>query len=128
MHEAVRGLDEQRSAVDTVQQRAGVLLALAAIANLGLGQLAFVGQRGLPLPPVAVVGILAAIAAVVMLFALCWPRKYRFTLPADLIIAASPPFDVPDEQLISRVAGAMAALRVQQEENVNRLNLTLRAA
>ena len=74
------------------------------------------------------VGIVAAIAAVVMLFVLCWPRRYRISLPADLIASSSPPFDVPDQQLLSKVAAAMAVLRKQQERSVNRLTVILRMA
>jgi hypothetical protein len=126
--EAVRGLDEQRAMVDTIQQRAGVLLAFAAIANVGLGQLAFAGEGGLPFPPVAIIGIVAAVTCGVLLLSLCWPRSYRFTLPPMEIVTAAPPFNVADDELVGKVAAAMGVLRDRQEQRVERLNHVMRIA
>jgi hypothetical protein len=126
--EAVRGLDEQRSALDTIQARAGLLLAFAAVMNVGLGQLAFAGRRGLPLPLLAIVGIAAATLAAGVLLAMCWPRPYGFTLPPSAIILREQPFNMPDEHLVHAVVQAMDTKRRVQEDRVSRLNLAMKCA
>jgi hypothetical protein len=126
--EAVRGLDEQRSALDTIQARAGLLLAFAAVMNVGLGQLAFAGQSGLPLPPVAITGIAAATLAAAVLLALCWPRPFAFTLPPAEIVLRKAPFNMSDEHLVPAVVQAMEMKRRAQEGKVTKLNLAMKLA
>jgi hypothetical protein len=126
--EVVRALDEQRDTVDTLQSRAGVLLAAGAIVNVGLGQVAFSGHKGLPQPALSIVGIGAAVVAFFSLLALVWPRAFRLHAPPLLILDKINPFDVAEHDLVPTIVRAMEINRVVNKAQLAKLTALLRVA
>jgi hypothetical protein len=128
LSEVVRALDEQRSTIDTVQARAGVLLAAGAVANVGIGQVAFPGHKGLPVPALTVAGIVAAAASFLALLFLVWPHRYRFVAPAVEILEGVKPYAMPDRELIPATTRGMNVVRLCNERRLRRLTAVLRFA
>ena len=126
--EITRALDEQRSTVDTLQSRAGVLLAAGAIVNVGLAQVVFNGHKGLPLPGLTISGIGCAAIGFAALVSLAIPRAYKFHAPAVLILDPKEPFDVTDDELVPGVVRAMSTVHADNSTKLKHLTWTLQFA
>ena len=98
---AVRAIDEQRSSLDTVGTKAGLLLAALGLTSSSLAHFAFDKASGLPLPPLSLLGGLAASWAAAALLAACWPRRFLFAFKSTDVLDRAGHFAVPDEQLMS---------------------------
>lgn len=124
--EATRALDEQRAAIDTLQSRAGVLLAVGALGNVGLGPLVFGGHVGVRWPWLTVPGIAAGVAAYLMALVIAWPRALAFHLPALPLLNAEEPFDSSDEEIVGHVIRGMEITRARNEKVLTKSTRLLR--
>ncbi len=126
--EAVRALDEQRSTIDTLQSRAGVLLAVVAAVNVGLGG-AVLDQRTYDAYEAAVAG--GAVAAAIAIILLLWtalPMTIRFSAPSVAVLERTAPFDVADDELQALMVRTMDTVKKDNAKVIDRRFCALRSA
>jgi hypothetical protein len=125
--EATRALDEQRSTIDTLQGRAGVLLAFAAVANLLVGQRAFDNELADLSQVAASVGIISAVGAASFLLSICWGSSYHFHLEPSALARRQGVWSMVDENLLDGFAAlAMASHISANNEGLRDLYSRLR--
>lgn len=125
---AVRVLDEQRSALDSMRTRAALLLGLAAIVNVELGRLTL-GSSGDPEVVFVVGGAVLAATGAYLLGTLCLGQKLKmYPPPMDLITHDDLYGSISDEKLKGTLVAAMEPHRLANAGALSCMETQLKAA